>query len=87
MPSDTTMMTVGQILERLISPATVTIHTRCDPNLFLPADVTLQIPSVEKFIKATGWKTEIPFEQSVSDLLTYWRREAQVAAQRARIKP
>jgi GDP-4-dehydro-6-deoxy-D-mannose reductase len=82
----TTTMTVGQFLEKLISLATVKINARCDPNLLRPADVTLQIPSVEKFIAATRWKPQIPFEQSVADLLAYWRREAQVAAQRARIK-
>jgi len=81
----TTTMTVGQFLEKLVSLAKVKIHTHCDPNLLRPADVTLQIPSVEKFIKATGWKPEISFEQSVSDLLAYWRREARVAAQRASV--
>jgi len=80
-----TTMTVGQFLETLVALAKVKIQTRCDPNLLRPADVTLQVPSVEKFIQATGWKPEISFEQSVADLLTYWRREAQVAAQRARI--
>ncbi|MGA2139762.1 MAG: GDP-mannose 4,6-dehydratase [Verrucomicrobiia bacterium] len=82
----TTTMTVGQFLEKLVALAKVRIHTRCDPNLLRPADVTLQVPSVEKFIKATGWKPEIPFDQSLSDLLAYWRREAHVAAQRARIE-
>jgi len=82
----TTTMTVGQFLEKLIALATVKINASCDPNLLRPADVTLQIPSVAKFIAATRWKPEIPFEQSVADLLAYWRREAQVAVQRARMK-
>jgi GDP-4-dehydro-6-deoxy-D-mannose reductase len=82
----TTTMTVGKFLEKLIALATVKINTRCDPNLLRPADVTLQIPSVDKFTTATRWKPEIPFEQSVADLLAYWRREAQVAAQRIRIE-
>jgi GDP-mannose 4,6-dehydratase len=80
----TTTMTVGQFLEKLISLATVKIQTRCDPNLLRPADVTLQIPSVEKFLKATGWKPVIPFDQSIADLLAYWRREASVQAARTK---
>jgi len=80
----TTTMTVGQFLEKLISLATVKIQTRCDPNLLRPADVTLQIPSVEKFLKATGWKPVIPFDQSIADLLAYWRREASVQSARTK---
>ena len=76
----TTTMTVGTFLQTLIGLATVPIRTREDPALLRPADVTLQIPSVEKFRAATGWQPEVPFEQSVADLLAYWRREATIAA-------
>jgi GDPmannose 4,6-dehydratase/GDP-4-dehydro-6-deoxy-D-mannose reductase len=79
-----TTMTVGEFLETLVALAKVKIQTRCDPSLLRPADVTLQVPSVEKFIQATGWKPEISFEQSVSDLLAYWRREAVVQSARAK---
>jgi GDP-mannose 4,6-dehydratase len=82
----TTVVKVGQFLEQLIALARVPIRTRVDPALLRPADVTLQIPNVEKFIKATGWKPEVPFERSVADLLAYWRREAHVAVQRARLE-
>jgi GDPmannose 4,6-dehydratase/GDP-4-dehydro-6-deoxy-D-mannose reductase len=77
-----TTMTVGQFLERLIGLATVPIPTRCDPALLRPADVTLQIPSVEKFVGETGWKPRYTIEESLADLLGYWRREAAVAAAR-----
>ncbi len=77
----TTSMTVGQFLTRLISLSTVPIPTRCDPNLLRPADVTLQIPSVEKFSLKTGWKPLYSFEESLSNLLAYWRRKASIAAQ------
>ena len=80
----TTTMTVGQFLEKLVQLATVKLQTRCDPNLLRPADVTLQIPNVEKFTRATGWKPQIPFDQSVADLLAYWRREAMVQAARTK---
>jgi GDP-mannose 4,6-dehydratase len=81
-----TIMKVGEFLEKLISLASKPIPTRCNTNLLRPADVTLQIPCVEKFEKATGWKVEVPFEQSMSDLLSYWRREAQLAAKRAQLE-
>jgi len=72
----TTTITVGDFLKKLVELARVPIKTRLDPSLLRPADVTLQIPSVEKFMQATQWKPVIPFEQSVADLLAYWRREA-----------
>jgi len=72
----TTTMTVRQFLDLLISLAKVPIATRCDPNLLRPADVTLQIPCVDKFIRATGWQPRYTFEESVANLLDYWRRKA-----------
>lgn len=76
----TTTLTVGEFLERLIALSRVPIATRLDPHLTRPADVTNQIPSVDKFIQATGWRPEYPFEESLSDLLNYWRDQAEKAA-------
>jgi GDP-4-dehydro-6-deoxy-D-mannose reductase len=79
----TSTMKVGEFLGRLGALAKVPIRTRCDPNLLRPADVTLQIPCVDKFVRATAWQPRIPFEQSMADLLAYWRREARLEAHRA----
>jgi GDP-mannose 4,6-dehydratase len=67
-------MTVGEVLERLVAMAKRPVPTRLDPALLRPADVTLQIPSVDKFVKATGWKPRYSFDESLSHLLEYWRR-------------
>lgn len=72
----TTIMTVGEFLEKLISMAKVKIPTELDPTLLRPADVTLQIPSVEKFMKKTGWKPRYSFDESIIELLSYWREQA-----------
>lgn len=71
-----TTMTVGEFLKKLISMAKVPIPTQLDTHLLRPADVTLQIPSVEKFIKKTGWKPLYSFEESITQLLSYWREQA-----------
>jgi GDPmannose 4,6-dehydratase/GDP-4-dehydro-6-deoxy-D-mannose reductase len=73
----TTTITVGQFLSTLVGLAKAPIPTRQDPTLLRPADVTLQIPSVQKFLKATGWKPQYSFEQSVADLLDHARRQAE----------
>ena len=73
----TTTMKVGDFLDQLIKLASRSILTRTDPSLLRPADVTLQIPSVEKFIQKTGWKPLISFDDSIRYLLDYWREKVQ----------
>lgn len=68
-----TIMTVGEVLQRLVGLAHTPVPTRLDPRLLRPSDVTLQIPSVEKFVKATGWAPRYDAEESLSFLLDYWR--------------
>ena len=71
----TTTITVGEFLDLLKSLAKVPIPSRVDPNLLRPKDVTLQIPTTEKFTKATGWRPQYSFEESVSFLLDHCRKE------------
>jgi GDP-4-dehydro-6-deoxy-D-mannose reductase len=68
-----TVMKVGDFLERLKAMAKVPIPTRVNPALLRPADVTLQIPSTDKFVAATGWKAEYSFDDSIAHLLDHWR--------------
>ena len=78
----TTIVTVGEVLERLMAMSRVAIRTRSDPNLLRPADVTLQIPNVDKFVQETGWQPAYTFEESLTNLLEYWRDKAKYALQR-----
>lgn len=73
----TTSLTVGEFLKQLINLSTIPIRTRLDPRLLRPSDVTLQIPSVERFIKATNWRPKYTFKESMEYLLSYWRKRVQ----------
>lgn len=66
-------MTMGDILQKLKAMAHCRIEHVVDPALIRPSDVTLQIPDTSKFQKATGWRPEIPVEQTLRDLLSYHR--------------
>jgi GDPmannose 4,6-dehydratase len=68
--------TVGDMLNHLlsISKAKDKITIETDPSRLRPVDADLQIPDTGKFTKHTGWKPEIPFEKTMSDLLEYWRK-------------
>ena len=72
-----TTMTVGQCLEKLISLSRVPIPCAVDPKLIRPADVTLQIPCVDKFARETGWKPKYGFDESLENLLDYWRERVE----------
>jgi GDP-4-dehydro-6-deoxy-D-mannose reductase len=69
-------MKVGEMLDYLVclSPRKKDISHMVDPSLLRPSDVTLQIPDTSKFREQTGWKPEIPFEQTMNDLLNWWRQ-------------
>lgn len=65
---------VKEMLETLLSMSTVkNIKVETDPERLRPIDADLQIPDTRKFEEHTGWKPEIPFEKTMSDLLNYWR--------------
>jgi len=67
--------TVGEMLEFLISRSTArdNIRVEVDPDRLRPIDADLQVPDTRKFCAHTGWRPEIPFETTMSDLLDYWR--------------
>jgi len=66
---------IKDMLNHLIklSPKAKKIKVETDPDRLRPIDADLQVPNTAKFEKHTGWKTEITFEQTMQDLLDYWR--------------
>ena len=66
--------TAKQILDFLVKQSYVKkIKIKVDKSRLRPIDADLQIPNSNKFKKHTNWKPEIKFEQTMIDLLNYWR--------------
>jgi GDP-mannose 4,6-dehydratase len=66
---------VRQMLEFLLSLSTrKDIKIEVDPTRLRPIDADLQVPDTTKFRNHTGWVPLIPFEQTMKDLLDYWRQ-------------
>lgn len=67
--------TVGETLAYLmsLSPMMDKIKVEVDQERLRPIDADLQIPDCSKFKAHTGWGPQIPFEQTMRDLLDYWR--------------
>lgn len=66
--------TVGDMLNHMLKLSTrndITIEQ--DPLRMRPVDADLQVPDTGKFTRHTGWKPEISFEKTMTDLLEYWR--------------
>ena len=66
-------MTVGEMLNMLISFSSSDIRYEISPALLRPSDVTLQIPDTSKFRNQTGWKPKFTVKETMQALLDYHR--------------
>ncbi|MEO0135993.1 MAG: GDP-mannose 4,6-dehydratase [candidate division WOR-3 bacterium] len=64
---------IKELLEKMIALVNLDLEIVPDPARMRPSDVELLIGSYEKFHAATGWEPSIPLEQTLKDLLDYWR--------------
>ena len=67
--------TIERMLTFLISQSSVPgIEIRTDAARLRPSDVPVLRGSYEKIARAVGWRPRIPLEQTLTDLLDYWRQ-------------
>jgi GDP-4-dehydro-6-deoxy-D-mannose reductase len=71
-------MAVGEMLDVLLSHTSTRIEIEQDPARMRPSDVRLLWANVDKFKSATGWEPVIPFDQTMADLLDYWRERVRI---------
>lgn len=64
---------IGELLDRLIEQARVTIEVRHDPARMRPSDIPVVAGNASKLRSATGWEPLYSLEQSLSDTIDYWR--------------
>jgi len=69
-----TPRTIQSLVEQLIALASVPIRVEIDPERYRPADVPIIYGSAAKLKQDTGWEPEIPFEQTIQDVLDEWRQ-------------
>lgn len=67
---------IKDVLSILLSMSSIKIKIQEDPARLRPSDVPILEGDSYKFRASTGWKPEIPFEQTLKDLLEYWRVRA-----------
>jgi len=66
-------LSIKEMLDLLLKISKVKVEIKQDSARMRPSDVNVLLGDNTKFCKQTGWKPEIPFEQTLKDLLEYWR--------------
>jgi GDP-4-dehydro-6-deoxy-D-mannose reductase len=61
------------VLGMLLSHSFLNIKIERDANRMRPSDLPVLVGNASKFVKRTGWNPVIPFDQTLLDLLNYWR--------------
>lgn len=64
---------IRDLLDRLLSQTDAKIEVKQDPARLRPSDVPRLRGDCSKFRRDTGWTPRIPFEQTLADMLDYWR--------------
>lgn len=62
------------VLDALAARSKVEVLIETDPALMRPSDTPLMLGDSTKLRTETGWHPQIPFDQTLDDLLNYWRR-------------
>jgi GDP-4-dehydro-6-deoxy-D-mannose reductase len=69
-------VSIREIADGLLALAGTTLEFETDPALVRPVEVPVLRGDPGRLVEATGWKPEIPLEQTLADVLAYWRRPA-----------
>ncbi len=62
-----------EVLDMLLSLTEADIRIEQDKDRLRPSDVPLLLGDCSRFKKDTGWRPLIPFEQTLEDIMAYWR--------------
>ena len=63
------------VLDTLVGMSKVQVELRQDPARMRPADIPRLICNPARFQARTGWQPQILIEQTLSDILDYWREK------------
>lgn len=66
-------VSITEVLEFFRRRAKVEVDVQVDPALFRAVDIPIVACDASRLRKATGWQPQIPLEQTLDDVLDYWR--------------
>jgi GDP-4-dehydro-6-deoxy-D-mannose reductase len=62
------------LLDAVVARARVSVTIEPDPQRLRPNDTPLLLGDLSRIRTTTGWTPHVPIEQTLADLLDYWRR-------------
>jgi GDP-4-dehydro-6-deoxy-D-mannose reductase len=65
---------IRAVVETLVRLAAAEVRIEVDPERLRPHDKPVLVGDASRLRAATGWEPQVPFEQTLRDLLDYWRR-------------
>jgi len=68
---------IRELLDMLLSRARVPITVKVDPGRYRPNDTPLLVGDPGRLRDELGWTPMIPIEQTLDDLLAFWRSGSQ----------
>jgi GDP-4-dehydro-6-deoxy-D-mannose reductase len=71
---------VRSVLDTLIGFAGMDVSVVQDPARMRGADVPCIVSDCSKLRALTGWRAVVPFENSLRDVLDYWREQVRLEA-------
>ncbi|MBD61691.1 GDP-mannose 4,6-dehydratase [bacterium] len=70
-----TAISISTLLEKLIDLSSIKPEVIKDPDLDRPSDVPLLLGDCSKFKNQTSWEPKISLDQTLEDLLNWWRNQ------------
>ncbi len=64
---------IGDLLDILVGMSRVTLEVRADPSRMRPSDNPVVLGDNRRIRAEVGWTPQIPIQQTLADLLDYWR--------------
>jgi GDP-4-dehydro-6-deoxy-D-mannose reductase len=64
---------VSDVADRLCALAGADVELVTDPSLVRAVDLPVLRGNCERLTRATRWHPDIPFDQTLADVLAYWR--------------
>lgn len=66
-------LAIGELVHAFAAAANRDVRVVEDPSRFRPHDPPMLVGDNTRLVAETGWQPQIPLEQTIQDLLNYWR--------------
>lgn len=68
------VISIHEMLNKILSLSKAKIEVVIDKNKFRPVDVNMIKPNIDKLTRTIDWKPEYSIEDTLEDVLNYWRK-------------